>query len=153
MKPICFYKKSNTAPVKVKRIIQIFAPFTLAIIIIIFIWNIITHGSIQHPGKSSYQSKCAQCHGDNGEGIRVLIPPLLHSDFAKNNFDSIPCWLKNGISHKIMVNGVEYEQPMYGLAMDEVQIANVMNYLSKELLDTNCEINSIEVKAILKNCN
>lgn len=137
---------------KAKRILQIIAPFTMVIVIVVFVLNIIAHGSIQHPGKSSYQSRCAQCHGDNGEGIKVLIPPLLHSDFARNNFDSIPCWLKNGITHKILVNGIEYEQPMYGLDMDEIQIANVMNYLSKELLDTTREINSIEVKAILKNC-
>ncbi len=137
---------------KLKRLLQLIAPFTLVIIIAVFVLNIITHGSIQHPGKSSYQTNCAQCHGDNGEGIRVLIPPLFHSDFAKNNFDSIPCWLKNGISHKISVNGVEYEQPMYGLNMDEIQIANVMNYLSKELLDSNREVNSIQVKEILKNC-
>lgn len=137
---------------KAKRILQILAPFTMVIVIVVFVLNIIAHGSIQHPGKSSYQSRCAQCHGDNGEGIKVLIPPLLHSDFARNNFDSIPCWLKNGITHKILVNGIEYEQPMYGLDMDEIQIANVMNYLSKELLDTTREINSIEVKAILKNC-
>lgn len=137
---------------KAKRILQIIAPFTMVIVTVVFVLNIIVHGSIQHPGKSSYQSRCAQCHGDNGEGIKVLIPPLLHSDFARNNFDSIPCWLKNGITHKILVNGIEYEQPMYGLDMDEIQIANVMNYLSKELLDTAREINSIEVKAILKNC-
>lgn len=137
---------------KLKRLLQLIAPFTLFIIIAVFVLNIITHGSIQHPGKSSYQTNCAQCHGDSGEGIRVLIPPLLHSDFAKNNFDSIPCWLKNGISHKITVNGVEYDQPMYALEMDEIQIANVMNYLSKELLDTNREVNSIQVKEILKNC-
>lgn len=128
-------------------------PFTFLIVVVVFILNIITHGSIQHPGKSSYQTNCAQCHGDNGEGIRVLIPPLKDADFAKNNFDSIPCWLKNGISHRIVVNGIEYDQPMYGLEMDEIQIANVMNYLSKELLNSDREINSQQVKEILKTCN
>ena len=136
-----------------KRIIQALLPFTLVIVVFVFILNIITHGSIQHPGKSSYQTNCAQCHGDNGEGIKVLIPPLKDADFAKNNFDSIPCWLKNGISHPIVVNGVQYDQPMYGLKMDEIQIANVMNYLSKELLSTDRSINSLHVKEILKNCN
>lgn len=138
--------------VKLKKIIQFIFPFSLVIIVVVFILNIITHGSIQHPGKSSYQTNCAQCHGDNGEGIKVLIPPLMNADFARNNFDSIPCWLKNGITHHIVVNGVEYEQPMYGLKMDEIQIANVMNYLSKELLNSDKDINSIQVKEILKNC-
>lgn len=125
----------------------------MVIVVVVFVLNIITHGSIQHPGKSSYQTNCAPCHGDNGEGIKVLIPPLMKADFAKNNFDSIPCWLKNGINHSIVVNGVEYDQPMYGLDMDEIQIANVMNYLSKELLNSEQETNSLKVKEILKNCN
>ena len=114
--------------------------------------NVIGHGSIQHPGKSSYQSKCASCHGDNGEGIKTLVPPLANADFALHNFDSIPCWLKNGLNHPIKVNGIEYDQPMYGLEMDEIQIANVMNYISKELLHSDKEINSLTVKKLLKGC-
>ncbi len=135
-----------------KQIIKYLAPFTIVVIALIFIVNIITHGSIQHPGKSSYKSKCADCHGDKGEGIKTLIPPLANSDFALKHFDSIPCWLKNGLNHPITVNGIEYDQPMYGLEMDEIQIANVMNYISKELLKSDKEINSHEVKKRLKEC-
>jgi mono/diheme cytochrome c family protein len=114
--------------------------------------NVLTHGKIQHPGKSSYQSKCADCHGDKGEGIRALVPPLAKSDFAQQYFDSIPCWLKNGMNHPITVNGVQYDQPMYPLEMDEIQIANVMNYISKEMLESDKEINSLMVKKKLKRC-
>jgi mono/diheme cytochrome c family protein len=122
------------------------------VIIIIFIVNVLTHGSIQHPGKSSYQTKCADCHGENGEGIKTLVPPLMSSDFAKQNFDSLPCWLKNGMNKSITVNGIKYDQPMYGLEMDAIQIANVMNYLSKEMLGADKEINSLQVKKRLKEC-
>ncbi len=128
------------------------APFALLIIALIFVINVITHGRISHPGKTTYQNKCADCHGDNGEGIRELIPPLANADFALQHFDSIPCWLKNGISRPITVNGKNYDQPMYGIELDEVQIANLMNYISKEMLNSEREVTSLEVKERLKEC-
>jgi mono/diheme cytochrome c family protein len=107
-----------------------------------FIYNIVKHGHIQHPGKTTYQRECAQCHGDNGEGIKSLIPPLLESDFARNNFDSIPCWLKNGLARPITVNGKQYDQPMYGQKMDNIETANVINYINMEFLRTERQINA-----------
>ena len=116
--------------------------------------NVITHGSIEHPGKSSYKDKCSGCHGEAGEGIRTLIPPLVSSDFALHNFDSIPCWLQNGINRPIIVNGVHYNQPMYGVDVDEIQIANLMNYIGSVLLKSDKpEISSIQIKEKLKTCN
>ena len=142
-------KKSGDEKVWVLRL---FAPVAIFVIAVIFVVNVLTHGKIQHPGKTTYEVRCAQCHGENGEGIRELIPPLLNSDFAINNFDSIPCWLKKGITHAIIVNGKNYEQPMYGLDMGEVEIANVINYINKEMLNNDAEINANEVKDRLKNC-
>lgn len=135
-----------------KKYLKYAAPFAIVLIVAIFIANVYTHGRIQHPGKSTYQNKCAQCHGDNGEGIKALTPPVMQSDFAKANFDSIPCWIKNGMNHPITVNGVVYDQPMYGLEMDEIQIANVMNYMADEMLQNNRQVHSWQVKEILKNC-
>ena len=117
-----------------------------------FIINFITHGSVQHPGKTTYANQCAICHGENGEGIKVLVPPLMDADFARNNIDSMPCWIKNGMSHAIVVNGQPYDQNMYGLELDEVQIANVINYLSEEMLHTKRQVSSQWVKQQLKGC-
>lgn len=134
------------------KIIRGLAPFTIFLIAVIFIWNLISHGSIQHPGKTSYKNLCAQCHGDNGEGIKELTPPLLQSDFAKQHFDSIPCWLKHGMSHPIVVNGVQYDQPMYPIEVNEIQTANIINYISKEFLKYDTTVNSIWVQQQWKNC-
>ena len=41
---------------------------------------------------------------------------------------------------------------MYGLDMGEVEIANVINYINKEMLNNDAEINANEVKDRLKNC-
>lgn len=128
------------------------APLAIVVLAAMFIYNIIEHGRIPHPGKTTYTARCAECHGDNGEGIKVLVPPLAQSDFAKQNFDSIPCWLKSGINRPISVNGRVFDQPMYPLPLNEIQIANVMNYVSKEFLKSDKEVNSAWVKAQLKAC-
>lgn len=135
-----------------KRLIHSIAPFAIVLLAAIFLYNVITHGYIQHPGKTSYERECAQCHGDNGEGIKSLIPPLANADYARQYFDSIPCWIKGGLNHPIFVNGKHYDQPMYPISMDEVQTANVINYIAKEFLKNNKEVNSAWVKEKWKNC-
>lgn len=105
-----------------------------------------------HPGQACYKVNCAQCHGDNGEGIKSLVPPLNHSDFATRNMDSIPCWLKFGLNHPIVVNGTTYDQPMYPGTVDEVQIANLINFMNKEYWNSDKEVNSQWVREHWKTC-
>lgn len=128
-------------------------PIAVVLILIgVFIGNILTHGSIEHPGLTVYKNECAQCHGSSGEGIRDLIPPLADGDFAKQNFDSIPCWLKNGLNRPIIVNGKGYDQPMYPSTLNDIQIANVTNYINEEYLHTDKKVNSAWVRDKLKTC-
>lgn len=129
------------------------APVLITIIIAVFIYNFVKNGSIEHPGKTSYQNYCANCHGDKGEGIKGLVPPLMEADYARVHFDSLPCWLKNGMNHPIMVNGKVYDQPMYPFEADEIQMANVINYINKKFLKTDRKVNSAWVKEKLESCN
>jgi mono/diheme cytochrome c family protein len=138
-----------------QKIIQYLAPFTIVFIVLLFIYNIWSHGTIEHPGAASYKANCSQCHGDNGEGIKSLVPPLNQSDFAEKNIDSIPCWLKFGLSHPITVKGTVYDQPMYPfdtLRLNEVQIANIINYMNKEYFGRDNPVNSQWVIAHWKGC-
>jgi cytochrome c len=64
-----------------KKWMNYLAPFSIVGLIAIFVWNVATHGQIDHPGKFTYEKKCAGCHGDKGEGIETLIPPLYAADF------------------------------------------------------------------------
>lgn len=133
-------------------IIKYAAPLAIGGIVFTSVWNFFTHGQIQHPGKTTYTNKCAQCHGDNGEGIKSLTPPLANADFAVKNFDSIPCWIKNGMNHAIKVNGVDYDQPMYPNEIDEIETANVINFMSNEFFKNDSAISSIWVKQKWKSC-
>ena len=136
----------------VKQIINYLWPFTIVGVVLLFIYNILSHGTVTHPGKAMYKAECAQCHGDNGEGIKTLIPPLNQSDFALKNFDSLPCWLKFGINHPIMVHDTLYDQPMYPSDIDEVQAANVINFMSKDFFNSDKEIDPAWVREKWKNC-
>lgn len=135
-----------------KQLLKYLAPFSIIGIAVVFVWNVLTHGKSTHPGKILYSQHCAQCHGDKGEGIKALTPPLLKADFAIQHFDSIPCWIKLGINRPITVNGVAYDQPMYPINIDEIQVANIINYINEEFLDIDTAVNSIWVKQQWNNC-
>lgn len=128
------------------------APFAIVLLAAVFVYNIYTHGRIEHPGKITYTNLCANCHGDNGEGTIRLIPPLREADFARTHFDSIPCWIKNGMNRKIVVNGMEYDQMMYGVKISDVEAANVINYISKEFLQSNRTVNASWVNTQWQHC-
>lgn len=126
-----------------KKIIQYLAPFTIVLIIAVFIFDIWSNGSIVHPGQAGYKANCSECHGENGEGIKSLVPPLNHADFAAKNIDSIPCWLKFGLNHPIKVNDTLFDGTMYPfdtLKLDEVQIANIINFMNKEYFNSDREV-------------
>lgn len=117
-----------------------------------FVYSFFSYGVLDHPGKLLYEKNCADCHGKAGEGIKQLIPPLLNADYAYANFDSIPCWIRNGMSHKILVNGREYEQLMYPIKLNEVETANIMNYIASEFLKSEKSVSSSKASELLKNC-
>lgn len=132
--------------------VKYIGPLLLLVIVAIFVVNVVTNGTVAHPGKISYESKCADCHGRQGEGIKTLVPPLFKSDYALQHFDSIPCWIRGGINHPITVNGVLYDQPMYGIALNDIEITNIMNYISSEMLQSNKTVSSQQVKEMLTHC-
>jgi mono/diheme cytochrome c family protein len=134
------------------RVLKIASPFFIVVLLAIFVLNIYTHATVEHPGKVFYKVKCAQCHGDNGEGIRSLVPPITKTFFSKENIDSIPCWLKFGMNQSISVNGVLYDQTMYPNKIDEVQTANVVNYILQDFLHSDSSVNAEWVKACWKTC-
>lgn len=135
-----------------KLVVKILPALVVATLIGVFVFSLTTFGHIENPGLTVYKNECAHCHGENGEGIQTLTPPLANADFAINNFDSIPCWLKNGLNRPITVNGIAYDQPMYPSKLNDIQLANVINYINETYLHTDRKVNSAWVKQRLKDC-
>ncbi|MBL7777318.1 MAG: cytochrome c [Chitinophagales bacterium] len=128
------------------------APLAIVLLLLWFVYNVYTNGQVQHPGKSTYQTECAGCHGDNGEGTAQLIPPLVRADYAIRHFDSIPCWITNGMNHPIIVNDIEYNQVMYGKPLSDVEAANVINYVAQQFLKNDRKVNSAWVNQQWQKC-
>lgn len=105
-------------------------------------------------GQQLYVKHCSNCHQSTGTGLGRVYPPLHQSDYMKMNFQSVICLMKNGISGKLIVNGVEYNQAMPGVpALTDLEIAEIATYIyntwehQRGLVDVN------EVSQILRQCN
>ena len=105
-------------------------------------------------GKEIYNDFCVQCHLDNGEGVSGVFPPLAKSDYLLNNIEMSIRGLKYGLSGTIVVNGEEYDGVMQNQGLDNLEIADVMNFIlnnwgneSKEIITEN-QVANINEKSI-----
>ncbi|MCB9256577.1 MAG: c-type cytochrome [Chitinophagales bacterium] len=105
------------------------------------------------PGANSYKSYCAKCHGEQGEGLGTLVPPLNNADWLKTNSSNLACVIRYGIKDSIQVNGQWYDEEMLGLsALSEVQIANICNYISSNFTETKHFYTPEEIENSLQGC-
>ena len=118
----------------------------------VFLYMTYFNAAYEHPGRYVYKSRCASCHGDNGEGTQSLVPPLADADMARQNLDSFPCWLFHGMNTPITVNGKSYDQTMYPISMSQVEMANLMNYMATEMLHINKHYKADSVLIVMKRC-
>jgi len=104
-------------------------------------------------GKDIYKTKCQNCHGENGEGLGKLAPPLTDSVFLKNNKTRLACIIKNGISERIMINGKEYQEKMPSFPeLADIDVAQVMVYITNSFGNNQGFVPYSEVSVQLKNC-
>ena len=84
----------------------------------------------RHQGEKLYALNCAGCHGDQGQGLARLIPPLAGSDYLSAHRAELPCLLRNGQNEAIVVNGVGYHNIMPGnKVMSPAQLTNLLNFV------------------------
>ena len=97
---------------------------------------------------------CANCHQENGEGLKGLVPPLVKADYLTTHRSELACVIKNGLKGNIVVNGVTYgTQEMLGIkGMTEFEIANIMNYISNSWGNSEKLWTVDEVREGLKDC-
>ena len=108
----------------------------------------------KNPGGQDYTAHCAKCHGDAGEGIGALVPPLAQTDWLSENQDQIPCIIKHGLKDSILIEGVWYKEEMLPVEkLNTIQIGNITNYISKTFSKTPKYYSQSEIEALLKECN
>ncbi|MDB5149096.1 MAG: cytochrome c, partial [Mucilaginibacter sp.] len=74
-------------------------------------------------GSLVYQQHCQNCHGDKGQGLQSLIPPLTDSTYLKSNKTVLACFVKNGLKGKITVAGRTFDDEMQADEIAPLEIA------------------------------
>lgn len=103
-------------------------------------------------GENLYKQNCANCHGEKGEGLRNLYPPLKANEHLKNT-EHVICIIKNGASGEVTVNGKVYDQAMpANPKLFNLDIAQLITYLNKEFLESDEKVEVSKILETLDNC-
>ena len=104
-------------------------------------------------GRKLYTQYCANCHQMNGEGLGELFPPLAESDYLMEDIPRAICTVKNGLKGEIIVNGTAYNQPMVGIDLNNLEIAEIITYITNDWGNETGEIVSQNTVAeVLSKC-
>lgn len=81
-------------------------------------------------GYQLYERNCSNCHQLDGSGLAQLYPPLLNSDYIKNNPEQLDSIIKYGQHGSITVNGVQYNMPMpANKKLSDFEIKQITSYV------------------------
>lgn len=80
-------------------------------------------------GEEAYTMYCITCHMGEGEGVKGTNPPLAKSDYLLEDVERAIRIVKYGQQGEIIVNGETYNSYMAPLGLDDMEVADVMNYI------------------------
>jgi len=104
-------------------------------------------------GRDLYVKRCQNCHGEHGEGLEDLIPPLTDTVFLKKNKKALACIIKNGMSGEIEVDGRKFDDKMRPNAdLTDIDIAQLIVYITNTNGNKQGMYSTEAVAADLQNC-
>jgi mono/diheme cytochrome c family protein len=81
-------------------------------------------------GARIYSQNCVACHQGSGMGLPGVYPPLVDSDWVKDQPERLVNIILAGLAGPVTVNGVEYNNAMTPFArLKDEQIAAVLTYI------------------------
>jgi mono/diheme cytochrome c family protein len=138
--------------ISLKIWLQIFIPL-LIIGIVVGLYPSTKSKSVQL-GKMVYKKHCANCHGEKGEGLRLLIPPL--GDAQSMEISNLVCTIRYGKKGPLVIFGKTYNRPMPGnYELENDEITALVNYLYSLFPDTSPSkpVTLAEVNALIQQCH
>lgn len=103
-------------------------------------------------GAAIYQSHCQNCHGEKGEGLAAMIPPLTDNVFLKQHQHQLACYLQNGLKGKINVNNTVFEGQMPATSLSPIEMAEVLTYVTNSFGNKSGVMDNDAVQKDLKGC-
>jgi len=79
-------------------------------------------------GERIYQQRCANCHGNHGEGLASLYPALENSLIIRDQPSLLPCIILNGKYTLDSAGNKISEMPAIP-DLGEVEMSNLINFL------------------------
>jgi len=144
---------TNKTAMRKSLIISLFLLSTIAIIFSCQNQETIDLQNYLSNGKDIYKAKCQNCHGENGEGLGQLAPPLTDSVFLKANRDRLACIIRNGTSEALVIHGKTYSEKMPGFPeLADIDVAQVMVYITNSFGNKQGFVPYTKVSAQLQNC-
>ncbi|WP_374353278.1 copper-containing nitrite reductase [Chitinimonas sp.] len=81
-------------------------------------------------GQAVFSKHCVACHQANGQGVPGVFPPLVNSDFIKNNPIEAAKVILGGRAGEMTVNGVKYNGVMPSLDLSDQEVSEVLNFIN-----------------------
>ncbi|GAA4779315.1 hypothetical protein GCM10023231_02570 [Olivibacter ginsenosidimutans] len=104
-------------------------------------------------GKSLYHKTCENCHGDGGEGLGNLYPPLGDTASIRSKQNRLACMVKYGIHEPLTIDNRLFDTEMPANAtLSEQEIAYILTYMGNSFGNELGLITTEEVAQQLKNC-
>lgn len=91
--------------------------------------DVVTNSPEFQRGRLLYVRHCLICHMGSGQGQRGTYPPLANSDFLMADSERAIRAVVSGLSGLIQVNGVDYENSMPAIVLDDQDVADVMTFV------------------------
>lgn len=82
-------------------------------------------------GHQLYHQHCQNCHGEKGQGLGTLYPPLSDAEYLTKNRAQLPKIVRYGMRGEIIVNGQVYDMEMpANPQLSDVEIAYLLTYIT-----------------------
>lgn len=91
-------------------------------------------------GLAIFRNTCATCHGNDGDGIEHIAPPLSGSQYVEGSSERLAMILLNGLEGPVHIKGQLYHfngsMPNFGNNYSDKQIADIISYLHNAFVTT-----------------
>ena len=104
-------------------------------------------------GQKLYGVHCQNCHGEKGEGLAALYPPLTDASFLNENRSKLACMIRYGMEGEIEVDERIFNEKMPANAsINSLDMAYILTYISTYFGDSKTHFTKEEVESFLENC-
>ena len=138
---------------KIKKLLLVLSPLLLFInCLFAQVKPVVHHTSSGSPmvrGKIVYTSICLACHMADGNGVPMMNPPLVKTEYVLGDKTRLIKIVLNGFKEDVQINGQTFSNNMTPHSdLKDQQIADVLTYVRKSFGNKASAITAAEVKKV-----